>query len=202
MMKTQTFIAILFCLLCLPFGRPARAQQIIVNPMPFLDGLSTNSIFTMYQDTRGFLWIGTACGLECYDGYDIQHFISNYKNPHQLTNNDVRCLAEGDEYLWVGTLRGITLINKDTYQSYPFPDSGLQNKAIIDLLRDRKGNIWATADQSAYQCDATKGILKEQTPKVIHGLSTDNRAMNKDLKEIHNFMTRRFCVSPFLFVST
>ena len=163
MMKTQTFIAILFCLLCLPFGRPARAQQIIVNPMPFLDGLSTNSIFTMYQDTRGFLWIGTACGLECYDGYDIQHFISNYKNPHQLTNNDVRCLAEGDEYLWVGTLRGITLINKDTYQSYPFPDSGLQNKAIIDLLRDRKGNIWATADQSAYQCDATKGILKEYT---------------------------------------
>ena len=159
--KTLILPILLFSLLSLPFGKPVHAHQIIVNPMPFLDDLSTNSIFTMYQDSQGFIWIGTAYGLERYDGYDIQPFISNYKHPHILTHNDVRCFTEDNHYLWVGTLRGITLIHKSTYQSTSFPDSVLQDKEIIDLIRDRKGSIWATADQSVYQCDARYGVLKE-----------------------------------------
>lgn len=161
MMKAPVLKVIVSCLFCLLLGLPVCAQQIIVNPMPFLDNLSTNSIFTMYQDGKGFIWIGTACGLERYDGYDIQPFINNYKNPHKLTDNDIRCFTEDDDYLWVGTLRGINLIDKATYQTTSFPDSILQKKEITDLFCDRKGNIWATASRSVYKCDAHLGILKE-----------------------------------------
>lgn len=78
-MKTHIPKFLICCLFCLLSGVPLHAQQMIVNPMPFLDKLPVNSIFNLYQDRQGFFWLGTAYGLERYDGYDIQPFINNYK---------------------------------------------------------------------------------------------------------------------------
>ncbi len=129
--------------------------------MPFLDKLPMNSIFNLYQDHQGFVWVGTAYGLGRYDGYDIQPFIKNYKNPHKLIHNDVRCFAEDDQFLWVGTVQGINLVSKVTYQISLFPDSTLQKREIRDLFCDWKGNIWVAADRSLFRCDAQAGVLKE-----------------------------------------
>ena len=131
--------------------------------MPFLDKLPVNSIFNLYQDRQGFFWLGTAYGLERYDGYDIQPFINNYKNPHKLTHNDIRCFAEDDNYLWVGTVQGINLVDKSTYQITSFPDSALQTREIRDLICDQKGNIWVAAGKKLFKCNARLGVLKEYT---------------------------------------
>lgn len=165
MMKTRILEILISCLFCLSFGLSLRAQQIIVKPMPFLDKLTMNSIFNMYQDRKGFIWIGTAYGLERYDGYDIQPFINNYKSPHTLTHNDIRCFTEDDTYVWVGTTQGINLVDKNTFQITSFPDSALQKKEIRDLFCNKKGNIWVAADRSVYKCDAQLGILKRQPLK-------------------------------------
>lgn len=121
----------------------------------FLDKLPVNSIFNLYQDRQGFFWLGTAYGLERYDGYDIQPFINNYKNPHKLTHNDIRCFAEDDNYLWVGTVQGINLVDKSTYQITSFPDSALQTREIRDLICDQKGNIWVAAGKNCSNATPT-----------------------------------------------
>lgn len=162
-MKTHIPKFLICCLFCLLSGVPLHAQQMIVNPMPFLDKLPVNSIFNLYQDRQGFFWLGTAYGLECYDGYDIQPFINNYKNPHKLTHNDIRCFAEDDNYLWVGTVQGINLVDKSTYQITSFPDSALQTREIRDLICDQKGNIWVAAGKKLFRCNARLGVLKEYT---------------------------------------
>ena len=33
------------------------------------EGLSNNSVRSIYRDNRGFLWVGTESGLNKYDGY-------------------------------------------------------------------------------------------------------------------------------------
>ena len=162
-MKTHIPKFLICCLFCLLSGVPLHAQQMIVNPMPFLDKLPVNSIFNLYQDRQGFFWLGTAYGLERYDGYDIQPFINNYKNPHKLTHNDIRCFAEDDNYLWVGTVQGINLVDKSTYQITSFPDSALQTREIRDLICDQKGNIWVAAGKKLFKCNARLGVLKEYT---------------------------------------
>lgn len=162
-MKTHIPKFLICCLFCLLSGVPLHAQQMIVNPMPFLDKLPVNSIFNLYQDRQGFFWLGTAYGLERYDGYDIQPFINNYKNPHKLTHNDIRCFAEDDNYLWVGTVQGINLVDKSTYQITSFPDSVLQTREIRDLICDQKGNIWVAAGKKLFRCNARLGVLKEYT---------------------------------------
>ncbi len=162
-MKTHIPKFLICCLFCLLSGVPLHAQQMIVNPMPFLDKLPVNSIFNLYQDRQGFFWLGTAYGLERYDGYDIQPFINNYKNPHKLTHNDIRCFAEDDNYLWVGTVQGINLVDKSTYQITSFPDSALQTREIRDLICDQKGNIGVAAGKKLFRCNARLGVLKEYT---------------------------------------
>lgn len=162
-MKTHIPKFLICCLFCLLSGVPLHAQQMIVNPMPFLDKLPVNSIFNLYQDRQSFFWLGTAYGLERYDGYDIQPFINNYKNPHKLTHNDIRCFAEDDNYLWVGTVQGINLVDKSTYQITSFPDSALQTREIRDLICDQKGNIWVAAGKKLFKCNARLGVLKEYT---------------------------------------
>lgn len=37
------------------------------------EGLSNNSVRSIYRDNRGFLWVGTESGLNKYDGYSFQH---------------------------------------------------------------------------------------------------------------------------------
>ena len=60
------------------------------------DGLSSNHVWCCHQDSRGFIWIGTANGLDCYDGMQFRTF------PHAT-----RCLSESDGILWAGTDTGI-----------------------------------------------------------------------------------------------
>lgn len=160
-MKAYILKVLIYCLLCLPLSLSLKAQQIIVSPMPFLDKLSMNSIFNLYQDRQGFIWMGTAYGLERYDGYDIQSFINNYKNPRKLSHNDIRSFTEDDDFLWIGTVKGINLMNKLTYEISSFPDSILQEKEIKDLYCDWKGNIWVAIEKSLLRCDSQIGVLKE-----------------------------------------
>lgn len=160
-MKPHLLKVFIYCLFYILPGFFLAGQQIIVSPIPFLDKLPVNSIFNLYQDRAGFIWIGTAYGLERYDGYDIQPFINDFNDPHKLTNNDIHCFAEDDDFLWVGTIEGINLINKYTYRITSFPDSALQKKDIRDLFCDWKGNMWVAADRSLFRCDAGAGVLKE-----------------------------------------
>ena len=44
------------------------------------EGLSNNSIRSIYRDNRGFLWVGTESGLNKYDGYSFQQYYQNNSN--------------------------------------------------------------------------------------------------------------------------
>ena len=56
----------------------ASAATAVIPDMKFRrldarDGLSNSQINYMFQDSRGFIWIGTSYGLNRYDGYRFRH---------------------------------------------------------------------------------------------------------------------------------
>ena len=70
------------------------------------DGLANNSVRTMYQDSKGFLWFGTFSGLSRYDGNSFLNFQLESNAPNQLSLSDNRIydLAEDSQnFLWIGT---------------------------------------------------------------------------------------------------
>lgn len=111
MKKAKAFFA-LFILLSV-FS--AQAQEYPVNFYDIADGLSNNSVLTLYQDTNGFMWIGTYDGLNRYDGYEFKVYRNRLGDETSLISNNVYCLS-GDIYnnVWIGTSKGGCVLNQAT----------------------------------------------------------------------------------------
>ena len=41
------------------------------------DGLSQSTVETIYQDSKGYIWIGTNDGLDRYNGYEFKQYKYN-----------------------------------------------------------------------------------------------------------------------------
>ena len=155
--NSRFFTILLYIVL---FMNSLYGQRIIFEPMPFLNNLPFNSIFTIYQDKMGYIWIGSVDGVSRYDGYSLQRFSNSFKQPALLTGNDVRCFAEDDRYIWVGTTQGITLIDKENFHTVPFPEKEIAQKEVRSLFRDHRGNIWIGGNDVIYRCNSAQRIEK------------------------------------------
>jgi ligand-binding sensor domain-containing protein len=52
-------------------------------------GASNNFITDIYQDQKGFIWIGTYDGLNRYDGYDFISYRNQPNDSTSLSNNRI-----------------------------------------------------------------------------------------------------------------
>lgn len=83
------------------------------------DGLPYNSVTSLLQDHRGYMWIGTRAGLGRWDGYDMRVFIADPEDSTSLSNASIWCLFEDHEnILWIGTGGGG--LNRYTEESESF----------------------------------------------------------------------------------
>jgi ligand-binding sensor domain-containing protein len=106
-MNRQFTIACLF-LLCL-IKSSLLSQQNNFNIFSIQEGLPNSSVFTMFQDSRGIIWLGTqGGGLIRFEGRLFESYTTN----DGLFNNSVRAITE-DRHgnLWIGTDGGLNLFN-------------------------------------------------------------------------------------------
>jgi ligand-binding sensor domain-containing protein len=76
--------------------------------------LSQNTGQCILQDHLGFLWIGTANGLNRFDGINVHSYEYDPKDTTSLSNNNIRKIAEdqtGD--LWIATEFGLNRYSRD-----------------------------------------------------------------------------------------
>ncbi len=87
------------------------------------DGLSNNSVTCIIQDREGFMWFGTADGLNKYDGYSFTVIKADPTNPsHGFQNNLIFGLCEDHvNRLWAVTEHGLYEVNKRTGRVTPHP---------------------------------------------------------------------------------
>src|SRR5665213_2934848 len=64
-----------------------RAQQQIFKNYTVNDGLISNDIRRIFQDSKGFLWIGTMEGLSKYDGNAFTNFTKSKGLSHSVVND-------------------------------------------------------------------------------------------------------------------
>lgn len=141
------FLLLFFCaLVILPaYGRKDPA-------LPNFDigkGLSNNSVNVLFQDSFGFLWIGTEDGLNKYDGYEFKVYRHNPSDKHSIAGNHIQAIVQDDQNnLWIGTKSsGLSMLDYSTgeFRSY-FADSNnphaLPENAVYGLLVDNRGRLW------------------------------------------------------------
>lgn len=66
------------------------------------NGLSNDDVNCIFKDSHGFMWFGTASGLNRYDGYSVKIFHSQRPDSTALRDNYVQNIQEdADGKLWV-----------------------------------------------------------------------------------------------------
>lgn len=103
---------------------------------------------SFFQDSRGFMWIGTETGLFRYDGYDIIAYKHDVQDSTSISNNLVWSIQEdNDKNLWIATNKAVNKYNPytDSFTHFPIYDK-TGNKANVqtveELQFDKNGKLW------------------------------------------------------------
>ena len=122
------------------FSQDFKVQRITID-----QGLVNNVVKCIYQDSKGFLYIGTQDGLCKYDGYAFKEIESNINDTTSISSNNICSLLEDSKgRFWIGTLNnGINLLDRTTgkCKRYMYGNT-LNNNSVISLYEDKQGTIW------------------------------------------------------------
>ncbi|MFO7614975.1 MAG: two-component regulator propeller domain-containing protein [Bacteroidales bacterium] len=113
------------------------------------DGLPSNWVFQITQDSRGFIWICSRAGLCRYDGYNIKVYQYDPNDSTSISNDYVKCnlIEDHEGFLWVGTREGLNRFDPKTekftrYYHDPSDSNTISSNIINYIYQDRKGTIW------------------------------------------------------------
>ncbi|MDF9799331.1 signal transduction histidine kinase/ligand-binding sensor domain-containing protein/DNA-binding response OmpR family regulator [Catalinimonas alkaloidigena] len=107
----------LFCLVS--FYAHAQYSNLKFEEFSTMEGLSSSTCLEVFQDSEGFIWVGTIDGLNKYDGYGFEIFRPEIGNPKSISSNRVSSIAEDSAgNLWIGTTNGLNVFDKEHKSFY------------------------------------------------------------------------------------
>ncbi|MFH2053693.1 MAG: two-component regulator propeller domain-containing protein [bacterium] len=150
---------------------PVRFQRLML-----ADGLSQSSILSVYQDSRGFIWLGTQDGVNRYDGRQIISFKADPENPSSISDPNVWCLTEdpnGD--LWIGTEGGgFNRFDRctETFTPYRYDPDLPGHDGYYDvraILADEEGYVWlGTMADGLLRFDPATETIRSYAPGQVN----------------------------------
>lgn len=179
MKKLILFIAIQ--ILCVHLSI-MNAQRIFSTSYTMDDGLAANRVYSILQDTCGFMWFGTDDGLSRFDGVRFKnYYLSEYIN--STTSNSVKkIITDRRGRMWIGLDSGIviydyktdtfTLFNAktetgETIQSY-----------VVDMMEDHDGEVWIATNGKGLYRFSPNGKIKL---KVYRNILRKTNSISQDI---------------------
>ncbi|MGG7663563.1 hybrid sensor histidine kinase/response regulator transcription factor [Dyadobacter sp. BHUBP1] len=139
-------------------ARPADYQFVRYNTEK---GLSHNQVNCFLKDSRGFVWIGTANGLNRFDGYSFRVFKHDPADSASISDHQVTALFEDPQgYIWIRTLLGFDIYDPvteaiDRNANRAAKHFGLKDADFNRIIKTRSGDYWISHNKL--------GLLKYRT---------------------------------------
>lgn len=160
----SAFVITLMALLLL--GTAASAEQLALRHYGVYEGLSHSNVRCVLQDSKGYLWVGTADGLSRFDGYRF----TSYSSADGLGHNYINALAEDPQgRIWIATNGGGVSCFRDRvaptaafadrqahtsqkFLSFSVSDQPGANR-VNSLVFDSSGRLWCSTDSGLYRTE-------------------------------------------------
>jgi signal transduction histidine kinase/ligand-binding sensor domain-containing protein/DNA-binding response OmpR family regulator len=141
---------ILLLLLLVVLSLPLKAQppDIAFVNYTLKSGLSSGKITNILKDSRGFMWFGTADGLNRFDGYHFRVYKNSRGNSFSISDNSIEAITEDDQgQIWVGTKLGVNVLDPVTgkfrrFTHDPADIHSISSNDINVIYQDSKNRIW------------------------------------------------------------
>ncbi len=155
----------------------SQEQQCSFESLSREKGLSNPEVYSLLQDKTGFLWIGTADGLNRYNGYSFKHLKHIPFKENSLSESMVSALAEDrNGNIWAGTgADGINKIDPTTFTVTRYVHSVTDSTSLPDdhirfLFVDSRNVLWIGCGSNGItRCDLTAMSFSQ-----ITSLRTEN----------------------------
>jgi len=146
MQKVFPFKAALFCLLQIFTAFYSFAQEATMKHYTVKDGLPSGTIYSILNDSKGYLWFATDAGVSRFDG----HSFTNFTLSDGLSDNEVIKIAEDSKgRIWLLGFSGTLCYYLRGKFFNPTNDAILKKARIsgtyIHFFEDRKHRLWFSA---------------------------------------------------------
>lgn len=172
------------------FSPDIQAQNPYIKHFTIFDGLPSNKVYNVFQDSRKFIWFSTDAGAVRFDG---THF-KTYTTADGLHSSEIFRIEEDSKgRLWLFHLDGkFSYIYKDrlfTSREKPFLDSLSNSIYFRRMYEDEDQNLYFYSNtlRQIFVLSADNKVDKFQMPSrsVIHpdkGFSRQGNMINKLIK--------------------
>lgn len=159
-----------------PKTRYASDIPVSNKPAPVIKG----PVSCLFEDSKHFMWIGTAYGLFQYDpiSKSLKQFLHSDQNPSSLTGNTVSSIVEdNDGNIWIGTYGGLSMLKKGTNQFTNYladknkPNS-LSSNAISSIAIDKE-KLWLATNTGINILNIKTGEIQKYSSddRNVHSLT-------------------------------
>lgn len=160
--EKQLVLTVLFLLLQL--AAQAQSQSYLFSRLNVEDGLRSNYVTAIFQDSKGFMWVGTEGGLQRYDGKQFEYF--PFEGIPDISHEKVQRIIEGkDNTLWIAYNSCVVTYNYVSGKARKLlvlHQNIEKNFQATQLFIDSRGSTWlCTTDHGAFLYD-------EKTLAFVH----------------------------------
>jgi ligand-binding sensor domain-containing protein len=177
------------------FTPPALAQtDLRFDHLTMDDGLSESIVLSIAQDASGYMWFGTADGLNRYDGRTLKTFHSDPADTSTISNNYAQRLYEDRSgNLWIGSLGGLDLYDPvhESFRRIPLGPKGVTIAVFGIAESPRDSSLWLATDAGLFELRRAAGgplpvVPARQikpdavSPAGLHGANLTAVAFDRD----------------------
>lgn len=171
-------------------------------------GLSNSSVFSIFKDREGVVWLATNRGLNRLR----KNAIKTYGVESGLIHSEVYPMfRKKNDEIWVGTIKGLNIFRDGKFETLNLPPGGMDTPeqyrwkngemSVQSLWEDRGGKMWIGVSGGVYvvEKDETK-LLKGSETHHIFAIREDKNgdvwaASSKGLLRFQNYELKDFYTS-------
>lgn len=131
--------------------------------------LTSSAVTNICQDKYGYIWVGTECGLNKFDGYHFTPFISQVNDTTTIADSNISAIyVDREGRLWIGSGKGLSRYDyhSNSFRRYRFP--GNIQPRVSSFAENSQGLLIGTAGYGMFSIRKGTDTIHHDTSRLFY----------------------------------